>query len=441
MPAILLAFANDWSDRNHHLHRLRREGKVIGQALAPLVKAGLEVLPAIHDATLSDVLDEFREHHDQIRVFHFGGHATSSTLLFEDDAGALTAAHANGLAGFLGGQPGLVLVFLNGCCTAPQVACLRAAGVKAVVATTHAIQDTVAAAFAQAFYAELAVRPLRSAFDTAVHAVKTHWGDDPWAVTRDVATASEEGKTPAWPWMIDCNPAYETWTLRAELDQTARRTGRARLFWGAAAPMVLLSSLLALSADARRTACRAPGFRALCAATGIGQVPTADEQAVWERALAQRSGDGLRAYLQAYPRGAYADEARARLDGCSHERAENLGLEKDVRYPLTINANRADLRSSEVEARNDAVMRGNRDAATSCALLGAASKVLSSVAEPHDWKCVEDGHRFACGFDGEVVCRVQDRILSNEERCGGTATDSHKRRRGSSVPMTLASAL
>lgn len=422
MPAILLAFANDWSDRNHHLHRLRREGKAIGQALAPLVKAGLEVLPAIHGATLSEVLDEFREHHDQIRVFHFGGHATGSTLLFEDDAGALTAAHANGLAGLLGGQPGLVLVFLNGCCTEPQVRRLRAAGVKAVVATTHAIQDMVAAEFAQAFYAELAVRSLQSAFDAAVHAVQTRRGDGPGAVTRDVAAANEQ-KTSAWPWMLDCDPAYETWTLRAELDQTARRTGRARLLGGAAAPMVLLSSVLALSADARRTACRAPGLRALCAATGIGQVPTAEERAMWERALAQRSGDGLRAYLQAYPGGAYVDEARARLDGCSHERIESFGPEKDVRYPLTINANRADLRASQAEARDDAVMRGNRDATTSCALLDAASKVLSSVAEPHDWTCVEDGHRFACGFDGEVVCLVRDRIISNEERCGGTATN------------------
>jgi hypothetical protein len=426
MPAVFLAFANDWSDRNRHLRSLRGEGKAVGKALAPLVKRGLEVLPAVHDATLAEVLDEFREHHDQIRVFHFGGHASGSTLLFEDDAGAPTAAHAGGLAGFLGEQPGLVLVFLNGCCTEPQVKRLRAAGVKAVVATTRAIQDTVASEFARTFYAELAVRPLRSAFDTAVHAVQTRWGDDPRAITRDVVDAGDETmpaseENPSeWPWMIDCDPAYETWMLRAELDQTARRTGRARLLAGAAAPIVILSGVLALSADARRTACRAPGLRALCAAVGIGQVPTADEQAMWARAVAQRSGDGLRAYLQAYPRGAYVDEARARLEGCSHERVETLRPEKAVRYPLTINANRADLRSSEAEARHDAVVRGNRDAATTCALLDAASQVLSSVAEPRDWKCVENGHRFSCGFDGEIICHVRDRSVSNEERCGGT---------------------
>ena len=73
-----------------------------------------------------------------------------------DAAGQATEAHARGLAGYLGQQRGLVLVFLNGCSTEPQVRRLRDAGVKAVVATTHAIQDVVAAEFAAAFYAELA---------------------------------------------------------------------------------------------------------------------------------------------------------------------------------------------------------------------------------------------------------------------------------------------
>lgn len=202
--------------------------------------------------------------------------------------------------------------------------------------------------------------------------------------------------------MIDCDPAYERWTLRAELDRTARRR-RTRRFGSAWPPWLLLSSVLVLGAASRRVACTAA---------------TADEQAMWDRAVAQRAGDGLRAYLQTYPRGAYVDEARARLDGCSRERVERLGPAREVRYPLTVNANRTDLRSSPGEAHDDAVMRGHRDAATSCALLDAASQVLSSAAQPTDWKCIEDGHRYTCGFDGAIVCRVRDRIVSNEERCG-----------------------
>jgi len=138
MPAALLAFANGWIDDKRHLRSLLDEGKAIGKALVPAVNAGLAMLPVLHNATVRDVIEAFRERHDQIRIFHFGGHASSSTLLFEDDTGHTTEAHAHGLAGYLGNQPGLVLVFLNGCCTESQVRALRAAGVKAVVATTHA---------------------------------------------------------------------------------------------------------------------------------------------------------------------------------------------------------------------------------------------------------------------------------------------------------------
>jgi hypothetical protein len=158
MPAVLLAFANDWVDDKRHLRSLLDESMAIGKALGPAVEAGLRVLPVIYNATVHGVIEAFRERRDQVRVFHFGGHATGSTLLFEDDAGNPAEAHANGLAGYLGNQPGLVLVFLNGCCTEPQVRGLRAAGIKAVVATTQAIQDVVAAELAATFYAELAVR-------------------------------------------------------------------------------------------------------------------------------------------------------------------------------------------------------------------------------------------------------------------------------------------
>lgn len=417
MPAALLAFANDWIDDKRHLRSLLEEGKAIVKSLAPVARAGLEVLPAIHNATVDDVIGAFRERPGQIRIFHFGGHASSATLLFEDEAGKPSAAYAKGLADYLGQESGLVLVFLNGCSTEPQVRRLRAAGVKAVVATTHAIQDAVAAEFAETFYAELAVRPLRAAFDAAVSALQTRWGDDPRAVTRDVGEHGEP-HTPSWPWVIDCDPAYDGWSLGAELEQRAARVRwRRRGLMAAAVPLLLCMSL-ALSADARRTACRPPGIRALCAAIGIGAVPTAEEQALWEKALAQRSGDGLRAYLQAFPGGAHVEEARTRLAACSHARVQTLGPQRDAPYPLT------EIRMSswptEQEARDDALARGHETAATTCESLRYAADVVSaSIAPvaPGDWKCTETDHRFACGFVGKVVCRVRDHIVSDEERC------------------------
>ena len=76
MPAALLAFANDWVDDKRHLRSLLDEQKAITKALAPLVRAGLDVPAPLHNATVEDVLGAFRDHHDQVRVFHFGGHAS-----------------------------------------------------------------------------------------------------------------------------------------------------------------------------------------------------------------------------------------------------------------------------------------------------------------------------------------------------------------------------
>jgi hypothetical protein len=419
MPAVLLAFANDWIDDKRHLRSLLDEGKVIGKALAPAVQAGLTVLPVVHNATVRDVIEAFRERHDQIRIFHFGGHASGSTLLLEDETGNPTQAHAHGLAGYLGHQPGLVLVFLNGCCTEPQVRGLRAAGVQAVVATTQAIQDRVAAEFAEAFYAELAVRPLQNAFDTAVQALRTRWGDDPRAVTRDVAL-HDAHRAPEWPWILDCDPAYQAWTLGAELAQRRRRRRWAVLGAAAAAILLVFSASLALSVDARRAACRAPGLRSLCTALWSDAVPSPDEEALWDKAVAQRAGDGLRAYLQAYPTGVHADEARARLQGCSHVRVETLGPARDAPYPLTVI--RLDAWPTEQAAKDDALARGKDDAARHCeSLRGISMEIASSAAVLHGWKCTELDHRFACGFVGEIVCRVRDRHARSEERCHGDA--------------------
>lgn len=417
MLAALLAFANDWIDDTRHLRSLLDEGKAITRALAPAARAGLDVLLPIHNATVGDVIGAFRERPDQICIFHFGGHASSSTLLFEDEAGQPSPAHGNGLADYLGKAPGLVLVFLNGCSTEPQVRRLRAAGVKAVVATTHAIQDAVAAEFAGAFYAELAVRPLRAAFEAAVSALQARWGDDPRGVTRDVV-GHDEPDPPSWPWMIDCDPAWANWSPGAELARRRGRARRRRLGWTAVAISLLLSISLAVSAEARRTACRPPGLRALCAAIGIGDAPTAEEQALWDRALAQDSGEGLRAYARAFPSGAHAEEARARLAACAHVSLRTLGPERDAPHPLTVI--RMTGWPTEQAARDDALARGRRDAAAMCEPFRYAADVVSASVEPvapSAWKCTETDHRFACGFVGRAVCRVRDHIVSDQERC------------------------
>lgn len=325
-PAVLLAFANDWIDERRHLHSLLDESKAIGNALGPLVEAGLVTLPPIHNATLDDVIGSFRarRHRGRIRIFHFSGHASASTLLFEDEAGRPAEVAASGLADYLGTQRGLVLVFLNGCCTEPQVRRLRAAGVKAVIATTRAIDDEAAAAFAEAFYAELATRPLREAFDAAASAMRLRHGDDPRTVTRtvtrDVGVPGEQPSAPAWPWIIDCDPEVESWTPGHELASDRRRSWRRRWLPAIAALCVLLTSP-AWNADAKRAACRLPGARPLCGAVGLVKVATPAEQAIWDEVLREPLEDRLVAYLRTYPDGVYARKARQRLQSCTPEDA------------------------------------------------------------------------------------------------------------------------
>ena len=220
---IVLAFVNDRNDDRRHLAHLDYETKAIAQALEPLVRDDVIQRPrSIPGATLDNILDALAAN-ERTCIFHFGGHANGSMLALDDGSGGSAAAHGNGLAGYLGRQRGLVLVFLNGCSTVKLVRRLRDAGVKAVVGTTHEIDDRVAAEFATQFYTELRELPLNQAFQRAEDAIRTRWGDDLTGAPRDVNGL--DAPTPrAWPWLLKCDPAFETWNLRDEVMRLRRRS-------------------------------------------------------------------------------------------------------------------------------------------------------------------------------------------------------------------------
>lgn len=171
------------------------------------------LLEVRHNALLREVWELFerREYLGRIHAFHFAGHASGNWLAFEDDDGAPARASAGGLAGFLGRQPGLVLVFLNGCSTHEQVQRLRRF-VPAVIATTETIRDDVAAAFAARFYAGLTGKPLRRAFLDARDFIEAEYGDEPSAVTREARLEPTEGPA-GWPWRLDCDEKAANWRL------------------------------------------------------------------------------------------------------------------------------------------------------------------------------------------------------------------------------------
>ena len=152
---IFLAYANDQQNKSNYLRGLSQEQRGIRQALQSMEKAGLvEIIERVNVA-LSDIIDVFTDarYQNRIAIFHYAGHADSYVLMFENMAGTGNElANIAGFSAFLGRQAGLELVFLNACSTQEQADFLLNKGVKAVIATSSKIKDTVATQFATRFY-------------------------------------------------------------------------------------------------------------------------------------------------------------------------------------------------------------------------------------------------------------------------------------------------
>ncbi|MEO8634895.1 MAG: CHAT domain-containing protein [Gemmatimonadales bacterium] len=169
-PVVFLAFAND---ADAHLDLLKNESKNVFAALRELDRQEFVKVHREESAGIDDLFDALSGFKDQVAVFHYGGHADGMTLRLEGGA-----AHAGGIAGLLGEQTNLKLVFLNGCATRPQVEKLLAAGVKAVIATSVPIRDDKATEFAARFYQALASRrTIGQAFALAQAFLQTKYGD------------------------------------------------------------------------------------------------------------------------------------------------------------------------------------------------------------------------------------------------------------------------
>lgn len=215
-PVIFLAFANDRVEHRRYLRQLPREARDLRQALEAEGVRQLCDLVVRENVTAGEMLAVFRDqrYRGRIAVLHYGGHAGSFQLLLEGEAGSPEAADGTGLAAFLGRQQSLQLVFLNGCSTEAQVQDLLEAGIPSVIATSQAIDDTVATDFAGSFYRDLAGGDtIQTAFDKARAAVQFSRGRNP----RD-AYCVQEPSTAAdrWPWHLALRPGADAaagWNL------------------------------------------------------------------------------------------------------------------------------------------------------------------------------------------------------------------------------------
>lgn len=219
-PLVLMAFSNP--DANRPLRNLPREEREVRRALDVLVDdQKLDATQTLWNAAWGDVTEQLRKkrHRGRIRVFHYGGHADEATLMLTDEHGTPSAWNMAGFLDYLAQQEGLELVVLNGCSTDAQIERLRKTRIKAVVATTCAIRDELAADFTIELYKELvAGRPLKAAFEAAkatLRGSKGKAGDEPRAFVHDELVAHGEEIT-EWPWVLSCEPEDEGWMLVKE---------------------------------------------------------------------------------------------------------------------------------------------------------------------------------------------------------------------------------
>ncbi len=220
-PVLLFAFANSRLD----LLYLPEEQRRVRAAMTVAEQSGLCEIVERANATAAEVLDVFQDarYRDRIALFHFSGHAGSGELLFESPEGRVPRLLAKGLARFLGEQRGLALVFLNGCSTQRQVEDLLAAGVPAVIATSQAILDSVAAELSARFYRALAAgAPLRSAFAEATAAVQAQTSDRPEGTYANLHPSPLVLVQERWPWELHVAPGAEVETWRWSLPRAAR---------------------------------------------------------------------------------------------------------------------------------------------------------------------------------------------------------------------------
>ena len=209
-PVIFLAFAND---QDEHLSLLGKERKSISQTLWEHEDNQQIKLVAESETSIEDVFAVFRRYKDQVAIFHYGGHASGTHLRLEDGEKGSADTGAEGLAQFFGSEESLKLVFLNGCATKTQVDTLFKNGVKAVIATSTKIEDTMAKEFSEQFYFELAAySSIRRAFAVAssfvsgkYHAkthIKTYRGlSDSWD--------EDGGSEDQLPWTLFTAEGYE----------------------------------------------------------------------------------------------------------------------------------------------------------------------------------------------------------------------------------------
>jgi len=165
---IFTGFANPGKDLGY----LSKEQKGIHDALHPLEsKQELKKHLWRDDLDTRAYFELLQAWANQISIFHFGGHANSTQLGLYDHSAFFGSLAEELIAR---NKDSLQLVFLNGCSTKAHVQTLFDLGVKAVIATSATVQDSLAAELAICFYENLAKGDdIDNAFNSGIRYLKS----------------------------------------------------------------------------------------------------------------------------------------------------------------------------------------------------------------------------------------------------------------------------
>ncbi|HVN01427.1 MAG TPA: toll/interleukin-1 receptor domain-containing protein [Caulobacteraceae bacterium] len=218
--------------------------------------------------------------------------------------------------------------------------------------------------------------------------------------------------------------------IRAKLDDTPTPKPRGpnarvarRIFYGASSS----AGFAAFAAFAFNTfgvatnVCTIPGpqpaLSDACGAWRLGERPTRDERLAWAAKPAS-SCQALRDHIARFPEGAYRREAADLLT------ARRVTTE-DVWSPSTrqlalFQPQATDGAPDEAAARAKAVAAAQTQADNLCRGFAAttAFRFRAASPQPQTWTCAKGGGGVVCGFDGQVVCQLDERATVERETCG-----------------------
>lgn len=197
-PIILLTFSND---EDAYLRMIVAEQKAIKKALLDFADKNYLQVRDVQRASTEEVFYLVNRYHNRVHILHYGGHADGQSLQLEKEIGVVQSANVKGIAGLLGTQKELKLVFLNGCATKGQVKALLDGGVQAVIATQVSIRDEKAQQFAAQFYEALATgSTVREAFRKARAFIESQEGAPVIKGVEETRGAEFEGVAEELPW-------------------------------------------------------------------------------------------------------------------------------------------------------------------------------------------------------------------------------------------------